>query len=478
MSTKELVAVMWGNEVGRLTCDHNGRLRFTYADAWRRREDAVPLSLSMPLAAQEHTHKPVSAFLWGLLPDNEVVLRRWGQRFQVSARNAFALIAKVGEDCAGAVQFVRTERLDAVLGAGPTQVAWLDDEGIAERLRLLREDRGAWRGPSDTGQFSLSGAQAKTAFLFEEGRFGVPAGRTPTTHILKPPLREFPGHVENEHFCMALAREVGLATAFSEVRRFGDELAIVITRYDRARTAGLATAAAARAAAAKVRGEGEGDAAAAASEAAIASAEASALGELAKSQPIVRLHQEDMCQALAIQPMSKYQNEGGPSPGQIAALLRGSSSSPMEDVAAFVEALAYNWVIAGTDAHAKNDSVLLAAWGQVRLAPLYDLASALPYPRLEMQRLRLAMKIGSTYRIRDIQGRHWRALCKDLRVDEDATIGRITAIAAGVAEGVAALGARMIEDGLDAEVIARLVACIGERARACRKLLSDAPSRE
>ena len=143
MSTKELVAVLWGNEIGRLTRDRNGRLRFTYADAWRTRDDAIPLSLSMPLAAQEHGHKPVSAFLWGLLPDNEVVLRRWGQRFQVSARNAFALIANVGEDCAGAAQFVRPERLDAVLAGGPMEVEWLDDEGIAERLRLLREDRGA-----------------------------------------------------------------------------------------------------------------------------------------------------------------------------------------------------------------------------------------------------------------------------------------------------------------------------------------------
>ena len=442
MSTKELIAVLWGNEVGRLICDRNGRLRFTYADGWRTREDAIPLSLSMPLAAQEHGHKPVSAFLWGLLPDNEVVLRRWGQRFQVSARNAFALIANVGEDCAGAVQFVRTERLDAVLGCGPMQVEWLDDEGIAERLRLLREDRGAWRGPSDTGQFSLSGAQAKTAFLLEGERFGIPSGRTPTTHILKPPLREFPGHVENEHFCMALARELGLATAVSEVRRFGNELAIVVTRYDRARTAEIAAAAAARAAAAAARAAREGDVAAAAA-AAAASAEAAALGELAESQPILRLHQEDTCQALAIEPTSKYQNEGGPSPGQIAELLRGSSSSPMEDVAAFVDALGYNWIIAGTDAHAKNYSLLLAARGQVRLAPLYDLASALPYPSLELPRLRLAMKIGSTYRIRDIQGRHWRALCQALRIDESETIGRIDAIAAGAEDRVGDLGARI-----------------------------------
>ena len=376
------------------------------------------------------------------------------------------------------MQFVRTERLEAVLGGGPMQVEWLDDEGVAERLRLLREDRGAWRGPSDTGQFSLSGAQAKTAFLLDEGRFGVPSGRTPTTHILKPPLREFPGHVENEHFCMVLARELGLATAFSEVRRFRDELAIVVTRYDRARTADLAAAAAARAATAAAKAAGAEEGGDATAEAAAASAEASALGELAKSQPILRLHQEDMCQALAVAPTSKYQNEGGPSPAKIAELLQGYSNRPAEDVAAFVDALGFNWIIAGTDAHAKNYSLLLAAGGQVRLAPLYDLASALPYPSLELQRIRLAMKIGSTYRIRDIRGRHWRALCQALRIDEDETIDRIDVMAESARARVSDLGDRMVGEGLDAEVVGRLVDRIGGRARACRKLLAEATQPE
>jgi serine/threonine-protein kinase HipA len=392
----------------------------------------------------------------------------------VSAKNPFALIANVGEDCAGAVQFVREERLDAVLGGGPMQVEWLDDEQVAERLRMLREDRGAWRSPSDTGQFSLSGAQAKTAFLLHDGRFGTPTGRTPTTHILKPPLREFPGHVENEHLCMTLARELGLATAVSEVRRFQHELAIVVTRYDRARTADLAASAAARAAAANAAGaEGDVDASSAAAEAAAATAEASALGELAESRPILRLHQEDMCQALGVSPTSKYQNEGGPSPAQIAGLLRDHSSSSAEDIPPFVAALAFNWSIAGTQAHAKNYSLLLAAGGRVRLAPLYDLASALPYPGLELQRIRLAMKIGSTYRIRDIRGRHWRGLCQSLRIDEDETIDRIERMAGNISDQVGDLGGRMTSDGLDAEAVGRLVKRIGGRARTCRKLLAS-----
>ena len=134
-------------------------------------------------------------FLWGLLPDNDRVLENWGKRFQVSPRNPFRLIANVGEDCAGAVQFVRPDRLAKLRREpGAREIAWLTEDEIAERLRVLRADHSAWRAAADTGQFSLAGAQPKTALLFQNGRWGIPSGRTPTTHILKPPTGEWDGH--------------------------------------------------------------------------------------------------------------------------------------------------------------------------------------------------------------------------------------------------------------------------------------------
>ena len=226
----ELIALLNGREIGRVTRNNRGRLAFGYAEEWRAARGAYPLSLSMPLAAVEHGHRPVEAFLWGLLPDNDTILERWARRFQVSARNPFALISHVGEDCAGAAQFVRPDRLDAVLGQGPVEIEWLDERSIAERLRILRADHAAWRIPHDTGQFSLAGAQPKTALLYENGSWGIPSGRTPTTHILKPPTGEFDGHAENEHLCMRLASALGLITARSEVKWFEDEVAIVIER--------------------------------------------------------------------------------------------------------------------------------------------------------------------------------------------------------------------------------------------------------
>ncbi|HEX7124790.1 MAG TPA: type II toxin-antitoxin system HipA family toxin [Thermodesulfobacteriota bacterium] len=423
--TRELIALLDGREVGRVRRDRRGRLSFAYDDRWRAAPRAYPLSLSMPLAAAEHGHTVVESFLWGLLPDNPIVLERWAKRFQVSPRNAFALIANVGEDCAGAVQFVRPERLESLLAGKPGDIAWLDEKDIAARLRTLRADHAAWRSPGDTGQFSLAGAQPKTALLFEDGRWGVPSGRTPTTHILKPPTGEFDGHIENEHFCLSLARALGLPTAVSRVMRFEDEIAIVVERYDRVRTpAGLA-----------------------------------------------RVHQEDTCQALGLPPTKKYENEGGPGARDIAGLLRLHSRSRDEDVATFVDALAFNWLIAGTDAHAKNYSLLIGSAGGVRLAPLYDLASALPYGDLDPYRLTLAMKVGGTDRLRDIGARDWQRLARELRLDPDAVVSRIDGLASRLPDLAADTRREALDQGLAHPIVARLAEAAAARARECRAVL-------
>ena len=194
MADEALILLLDGQIIGSVY-RRKGRLSLVYDDAWRLRPDAYPLSLSMPLASAEHPHGPVNAFLWGLLPDNDVVIERWARHFQVSPKNPFALIGAVGEDCAGAVQFVRPNRLDALKGGAEDTIDWLEPNQVAERLKALREDQAAWRAARDTGQFSLAGAQPKTALMWETGRWGVPSGRLPTTHILKPPSLAFDGHV-------------------------------------------------------------------------------------------------------------------------------------------------------------------------------------------------------------------------------------------------------------------------------------------
>lgn len=423
--SEELVAILDGHEAGRVVQDDRGRLSFTYNEAWRAAADAYPLSISMPLALAKHGNEKIYAFLWGLLPDNEMVLDHWARKFHVSARNAFALIACVGEDCAGAVQFVRPERLEAILGEAPPLIEWLDDAAIAQRLRALREDHSAWRIPRDTGQFSLAGAQPKTALLFDNNRWGVPSGRVPTTHILKPPTGEFDGHAENEHFCLELARALGLPVVDSRIMRFQDEVAFVVERYDRVRSA----------------------------------------------SGLRRVHQEDMCQALAIPPTRKYQNEGGPGIVDIVELLRTYSANAPEDVRTFLDAIAYNWLIAGTDAHGKNYALLIGAQARVRLAPLYDVASVLPYPDIDIERVKLSMKLGGEYRLRNIRLYHWHRLAEELHVNPDAMIQRVDEFARQLADHVPDIRRRMTEEGLTHPVIARLADALTARAAACREIL-------
>jgi serine/threonine-protein kinase HipA len=426
--SQELIAIIEDREMGRVARDNRGRLSFTYSEKWRAAADAYPLSISMPLALAEHGHAKIDPFLWGLLPDNEKVLDNWARKFHVSARNAFALIANVGEDCAGAVQFVRPERLDAILGQTPPEIEWLDDAAIAERLRALRADHSAWRSPRDTGQFSLAGAQPKTALLFENNIWGVPSGRVPTTHILKPPTGEFDGHAENEHFCLELARTLGLPVADSRIMRFQDEIAIVIQRYDRVRTA----------------------------------------------TGLHRVHQEDLCQALSIPPTRKYQNEGGPGIRDIFDLLQINSTSAAEDIATFLDSVAYNWLIAGTDAHAKNYALLIGAEARVRLAPLYDLASVLPYPDIDIERVKLSMKLGGEYRLRNIRIHHWRKLAGELHVDANRLIQRISDFARQLADHVPGISRRMAGEGIDHPIIARLADQLTERATTCHEILHSA----
>src|SRR5262249_6698729 len=141
-----------------------------------------------------------------------------------------------------------------------------------------------------------------------------------------------------------------------------------------------------------------------------AAGRAATLEKQAEVQPILRLHQEDLCQAMAVKPALKYENEGGPGVAAVVSLLRAHSSSAAEDVGTFIDALLFNWLIAGTDGHAKNYAILHGGGGRVRLSPLYDIASALPYGHLDVRKLKLAMKIGGKYRVAEIGAHQWRKL--------------------------------------------------------------------
>jgi serine/threonine-protein kinase HipA len=421
--TDVLTVLLRDRVAGVVTRARGGKLGFDYDDAYRRQEGATPLSLSMPAQVKTHPDRVVTPWMWGLLPDNDAVLARWARRFGVSATSPFGLLASpVGQDCAGAVRFVAPDAVDAAL-VRPGRIRWLTEDEVAARLQDLRQDATAWLGGDFTGRFSLAGAQAKTALHYHNGRWGLPMGAAATSHILKPAISGFDDHDLNEHLCLRAAALAGLPAARSEVVSFGDETAIQIERYDRLRA----------------------------------------------GRALVRIHQEDACQALGVPPTSKYQSDGGPGPADIAGLFRRTMPARIADAAVrqFADALLWNWVIAGTDAHAKNYSVLLSG-SQVRLAPLYDVASALPYGTHE-RKLRLAMKLGNDYRLYGQRPATWSALAGQLGLDRDLLVERATLL---VAHAPDAFSQAANEVGpLASNLPARLVDAVAVRVKRCETSL-------
>jgi serine/threonine-protein kinase HipA len=192
-----------------------------------------------------------------------------------------------------------------------------------------------------------------------------------------------------------------------------------------------------------------------------------------------RLHQEDLCQALGRHPSTKYENEGGPSAVDVVDVLRSAAfggdlvdqsvSAAEVDVRRFVDALAFNWLIGGTDAHAKNYSLLLGAKGLVRLAPLYDVASILAYPDVNPRKAKLAMKIGGKYRLDEIGLAEWQAFGKQLRLSEDALMPRIRNMAERLPQCLAIELAKARDEALDHPLLAKLGSRISERAARCAR---------
>lgn len=439
MSNNELHVLIDEAVAGTLRRTPRGQT-FTYAPDYMANPAATPLSVSMPIQVQEHSGPRLTAWLWGLLPDDEQVRHRWGRQFHVSTANPFALLSTpLGEDCPGAVRFVRTERLDAILdadaayrskGGSPAtslddpDLRWLTDDDIADLLRDLLRDHTAWLGRDFTGRFSLAGAQAKTALLFHDGRWAQPTGRYATSHILKPAISGLDEHDLNEHLCLSAMRLAGLPTVRTKLTRFADVSAIVVTRYDR-------------------------------------------FGDQLRRR---RVHQEDACQALGVGPEMKYQSDGGPGPEDVAKLIARTHSpvAAAPVVRTFLDALLWNWVIAGTDAHAKNYSLLLSG-NQVRLAPLYDVASALPYPMAE-QKLRLAMKFGSGYRLNP-GGSPWKYLARSTRVSEDEVRSRAAHVIETAPDAMSRAATAPDVRELNSTLPQRLADLVADRAKRCVAVL-------
>jgi serine/threonine-protein kinase HipA len=419
----ELLALIEGQPAARIRADKSGRLSLEYEREWRDSAQGYPLSVNMPLAPIVYPHKTVSPYLWNLLPENPNVLDRWAQQYHVSANNPFKLLTHVGADVPGAAQFIPPERYEEFHSAQHPQIQWMNLDELTERLRQLREDTAAVRRPGDIGKMSLPGAQAKTAYYRDPNshQWGIPGGRTPTTHIIKPCIPGFDGIVENEHLCQDIASRLGMAAARSSVLTL-DETYIVVERYDR-------------------------------------------LPPPPGSDFPQRIHQEDLCQALGLMPARKYQEDGGPNIAQIVTLIRRVSSDPEVDVERFLKANIFNWLIGGTDAHTKNYSLLIAPGDEVRLAPLYDLSSQLPYPDLIAQRV--AMKIGEHYDIARVGREDWQEVALACAMAEETVLHMLGEMAESLPNAISSAHSQAVSDGIAEKIVTPLSQQLTQHVREC-----------
>ena len=351
----------------------DGELQFQYSALWLEQPQAIALSQSLPLQAEPFGDRACRPFFAGLLPEGQL-RQRIAQQCQISRSNDFGLLVVIGGDCAGAVSLVVGDQV-----AAPDAVEWLEQDQLIALLDDLPQR--PMLAQRDGLRLSLAGAQDKLPVVFDGARIGLPLGSTASTHILKPAIAAVEGSVINEAFCMALGQAMGLQVADTEILAAGDRQVLLVGRYDRR------------------RGEGE---------------------------RWLRLHQEDFCQALGIQPELKYQNEGGPDLNACFGLLRRATRPSAPQVIRLLDAVAFNALIGNHDAHAKNFSLLYTE-GTPTLAPLYDLLCTAVYPTLTAK---MAMKLGSKYRFSEVQSRHWEKFAEAAGLSWAQTRKRVTRMAA------------------------------------------------
>lgn len=354
----KLIVYLKDIKAGELRQTASQQLTFQYDADWLLSQ-TMPLSLSLPLQREAFSDQKTRGFFANLLPEGQI--RQYlARRIGISEKNDFALLQAIAGENAGAVKLLPAEMPQHIQG----HYQLLDKEELAKTLKELP------RQPFLYGQkevrLSLAGAQNKLPVYISHGQVYIPSGDYPSSHIIKPPLEHFAASSENEWFCMQLAEAIGLPVPPVQLWQI-PVTSYIIERFDRV----------------KVR-EGQ----------------------------LIRLHQEDFCQALSVLPEHKYEAEGGPTLVQCFEVLRRYSKQPSIDMRLLIQWVIYNFLIGNADGHAKNIALLFDEQG-VRLAPFYDLLSTLVYPDLSQK---VAMKIGGENRFDWIQTRHWQRFAEDIGI--------------------------------------------------------------
>ena len=417
---------MNGIHVGALMKSASGALEFVYMPEWLSIVGARPISLSMPLQHRAYKGEIVYNYFDNLLPDNRQIRDRIQARFKAPSSHPFDLLSAIGMDCVGAVQIVpEDESPDDVRRIAGTL---LGDAQIAQLLKNYRTaplGMGMAEDDGDEFRISIAGAQEKTALLWKDNAWHRPIGATPTTHIFKLPIgkiehsgMDLSESCENEWLCLKIAEAFGLPVCHAEVVMFDEVKALVVERFDRR------------------YGDGW----------------------------IMRLPQEDMCQALGVSANIKYESDGGPGIESIMRFLIQSHESKHDRVLFFKSQVLF-WLLAAIDGHAKNFSVFIEPEGRYRMTPMYDIMSAYPLlanRQLEARKIKMAMALSGQnrhYHWDKIQLRHFISTAKQVGFNKKTAQTIVTDMMAAVDDVIVNVE-RQIPDDFPEAIAAPILAGI------------------
>ncbi len=363
MNEKQLVVWLCDKPVGKLQLV-SGSMKFTY------NEDAGRfLSLSMPLRAEPYKAKACEAFFGALLPDGPTIKSRIAKVLGLRSESSFSLLEQIGFDCAGAVSIRRADDDYVPEDGYKLQGTPIPDDDLYQLITQLPA-RPLFAG-IEGFRISLGGAQDKAALCLIENQLCVPGPSVPTTHILKPPINGIQHSVHNEYFCMTLAKRVGLQTANVAIKRIGVLEVLLVERFDR---------------------------------------------RITDAGVISRIHQEDFCQALGVVSTRKYQADGGPTLRDCFDVI-GHTTLPLLNKQELVKRVIFNFLIANTDCHAKNFSILHKSADDITLSPTYDILCGAVDEKLASK---FAMTIGGRAEMNKISRENWRKFCMEVQLNTAA----------------------------------------------------------
>ncbi|MCM2264279.1 MAG: type II toxin-antitoxin system HipA family toxin [Desulfuromonadales bacterium] len=402
-------------KVGMLTSTDNSGYVFAYDAGWLGSRAPIPLSLSLPLQREPFTPELSKAFFTNLLPEGQL-RDHFASKYRLSADDDFGLLAALGGDCAGALALYPGGP-EYVFEAKPPSYRPLSEDDLGKLLDEAYIMDPSFLGEEERTRLSLAGVQDKLPVAIHGDTISLPLDGSPSTHILKPPNHRFPTLVENEAFCMTLAKAMGLAIPSVSLRRVRDgEFIYLVERYDRMTS---------------------------------------------KDGVTSRIHQEDFCQATGTSYRLKYEEKGGPGFKACFQVI-GRCRKPLADRIKLVELAIFNYLVGNADCHAKNISLLYDNGPNPSLAPFYDLVCTGVY-NLSRQ---TAMAIGGVYDPRNIDTKAWRIFAEQAGIRSPKPImDTLKRMAEAISGKAAETANSMIESYGDNPVYGQVIEVIEQRAR-------------